>query len=254
MQRRTMSAPVKKRTKTTFGDASPLELPTSRELDKTSEGCVCLVAGWIVPACCCSAREFHLPACLCSVLSQQPAASASCTKVTAACICSKRSLSAASTPTVSFTLIYGSAKSAGVQGDEGSAASGLARALHHRPAGPGARGAAALASRRWLQASAFRGQPPGAAFACAGLHRLQAQSSILDMLQCWQVQLVKNSSTSVQRPVLPAEARLAADAGVGHRLHHRGRAQSQGQAPAGPGASCCLCCAPCCCLRLPCSW
>ena len=37
VQKRNMSAPVTKRTKTTFGDASPVELPTSRELDKVSD-------------------------------------------------------------------------------------------------------------------------------------------------------------------------------------------------------------------------
>lgn len=59
VRNRAMSAPVAKRTKTTFGDASPVELPTSRELDKVSEQCVppCCVAGsqrGALCCCCCS--------------------------------------------------------------------------------------------------------------------------------------------------------------------------------------------------------
>ena len=40
VQQRAMSAPVRKRARTTFGDASPLELPTSIEVDKSTAGYV----------------------------------------------------------------------------------------------------------------------------------------------------------------------------------------------------------------------
>ena len=44
VRKRRMSAPVKKRQRLSFGDAAPIELPTLRELDAASGGCVLYLA------------------------------------------------------------------------------------------------------------------------------------------------------------------------------------------------------------------
>ena len=47
VERRKMSAPIKKRSKASFGSAFPIELPTNRELDIFAEGCVAITyAEW----------------------------------------------------------------------------------------------------------------------------------------------------------------------------------------------------------------